>query len=163
MRGHPSTSRCTRDRHAISPLSSGCEMASSSLRGRGCSRRCLDAPALELSVCSVCLRCPERPGSLPTDRAVENGALRRIALPTLREAPTMGAKSSAEKKSHPRPSNDMHPCAPTAVLGSTLAWSEPAGRAHYGCHTLPEARSEAWAWGLGARGSQAWFWPPRPI
>ena len=49
------------------------------------------------------------------------------------------------------------------VLGRTLVQPEPSGAARYGCHTLPEARSEAWAWGLGARGSQAWFWAPRPI
>ena len=49
------------------------------------------------------------------------------------------------------------------VLGRTLVEPEPSGAARYGCHTLPEARSEAWAWGLGGRGSQAWFWPPRPI
>ena len=36
------------------------------------------------------------------------------------------------------------------VLGRTFIQLEPAGRAHYGCQTLPEARSEAWAWGRGA-------------
>ena len=83
---------------------------------------------------------------------------------TAREPSTMGAKSSVEKKVLPAGQTTCTRAPPSrGVLGRTLVQPEPSGAARYGCHTLPEARSEAWAWGLGARGSQAWFWPPRPI
>ena len=54
----------------------------------------------------------QRLGSSRTDRAVENGALRHIALSTLREASTMGAKTSPKKTSSPQPQIDVRPCTP---------------------------------------------------
>ena len=84
-------------------------------RDRGFRRRCSDAPALDLNVRSVRWRYPERPGSSPTGRAVEHGALRRIALRNRARAFNHGSQKFGRKKKFSPPAKRHAPVRPHRV------------------------------------------------
>ena len=124
MRKVTTVPRSPRDLRAISHAELSGEMPSRSLGDRGDCGRCLDAPALALSVRSVRRRCPERLGSSRTDEAVENGVLRRMAHfqpshASPRRVPCGGRKKSLAMSKSASDPFDRFNCGCGTRLGSS--------------------------------------------